>query len=100
MNGKDDGGKDFWLSPRMACMLHQAGCIYIDEECSELQLQEDLPFCAEPYVEQEDWHEAYSQAAMRLVARLERGMPPCPNCTGGVAGLRLSVDCMYPDSTP
>lgn len=80
-SGDDDGG-EFWLSPRIACMLHQAGCVYIDVHCDEMQLQEDLPACVQPYAQQEEWQEAYRQAAMRLVARLEKGLPPHPNCTG------------------
>jgi len=66
----------------MACILHHAGCIYVDMQCGELDLRADLPSCVEPYARQEEWQEAYRQAAMRLVARLENGVLPRPNCTG------------------
>jgi hypothetical protein len=32
----DDDDGDFWLSPRMACRLHFAGCLYVDDWCRGL----------------------------------------------------------------
>jgi hypothetical protein len=68
--------------------LLQAGVLYVDIHCDadifSDDYWEDLPAVAQPYAKQADWWDAYRQAAMRIVARLAKGMLPKPNCTGGV----------------
>lgn len=71
-------------------MLLQAGQLYVDawldqDTCPDYW--EDLPAIAQPYAKQKDWWEAYRQAAMRIVGRLEKGLLPKPNCTGAWACL-------------
>jgi hypothetical protein len=81
----DDYDDGFWLSPRMACRLHHAGTIYVDVVCEDwngMAIRE-MPPVVQPYAQHEQWMDAYREAAMRLVKRLEKGLEPQPNCTGG-----------------
>jgi hypothetical protein len=41
-----------------------------------------MPAVVQPFARRKSWMDAYEQAAMRLVKRLEKGMAPQPNCTG------------------
>lgn len=70
----------------MACRLHFAGCLFVDnwrEDLGDKFEIEMMPPVVKPFVRRKQWAEAYVQAAMRLVRRLEKGPVPRPNCTGG-----------------
>ncbi|KAF6257477.1 hypothetical protein COO60DRAFT_1524008 [Scenedesmus sp. NREL 46B-D3] len=89
-----DEDEDFWLSPRMAYRLHTAGCLYVDSRCrphAELAIAE-MPPVVQPCARRRPWMEAYTQAAMRLVARLERGLEPQPNCTAEECALHKIIE--------
>jgi hypothetical protein len=68
----------------MACRLDFAGCLYVDAWCRQEPdfAIEDMPDVVQPYARCKAWMEAYTQAAMRLVKRLEKGVKLRPNCTG------------------
>lgn len=87
-----DDDDDFWLSPRMACRLHFAGRQYVNAWCLQdsggydQPVLDDLPPVVVPYAKGKAWMAAYTQAAMRLVRRLEKGVELRPNCTGEEQG--------------
>jgi hypothetical protein len=69
----------------MACRLHYAGSLCVDDYCrGDLRKfgLEDMPGVVKPYAQRKVWMEAYTQTAMRLIRRLEKGLEPQPNCTG------------------
>jgi hypothetical protein len=69
--------------------------IHCDADIFSDDYWEDLPAVVEPYAKQADWWDAYRQAAMRIVARLAKGLLPEPNCTGALCwGHRLPAVCL------
>jgi hypothetical protein len=94
----DDEYSDFWFSPRMAALLHHAGCLYADQvlelgtdEIDEFTL-DDLPGVAHTYARKTSWALAYREAARRLVARLGKGQEPQPNCTAEEMALHKIIE--------
>ena len=82
-NDEEICDEEFWFSPRMAALLHHCGCLYADmvSDVPESMLN-NLPSVAQPYARNTSWVSAYVEASRRLVARLEKGQFPRPNCTG------------------
>lgn len=87
----------------MAAQLHHAGCLYVDiwlDQDGDCEYWDDLPDVVEPYAKQKGWWNAYRQAAMRIVGRLEKGLLPKPNCTGVLTDSSCCspVGCALPSS--
>ena len=90
---------DFWLSPRMAALLHHCCTVYADQVLeigSETEMDEwtleDLPSVAQPYARKTSWALAFREASRRLVARLGKGEFPHPNCTGEEMALHKIIE--------
>ncbi|WIA30608.1 hypothetical protein OEZ86_000688 [Tetradesmus obliquus] len=82
----------------MACRLHFAGRQYVNAWCLQdsggydQPVLDDLPPVVVPYAKGKAWMAAYTQAAMRLVRRLEKGVELRPNCTAEELVLHRLID--------
>lgn len=86
--GARDGAvavNDSWLTPRTACKLFHAAQSLVkllsDKSYGPLLLSQ-LPLVCRPFITKGWWVHAYLQCLRRIAARLAKGMPPKPNCTG------------------
>lgn len=82
-NDEDDGP---WLTPRMAARLHHYA-VYLGDTMiwnwEECQLAPKLPKIARPFFKKsQEWRESFRECHLRIAMRLEKGLPPTPNCTG------------------
>ena len=73
-----------WLTPRMAAHLHHVairnGKEMLDDWKSHLPT---LPMVACPFFKRSrEWQESFRDCYLRIGTRLQKGLPPCPNCTG------------------
>lgn len=79
--GYDDDEEDGpWLTPRMAAKIHY---IAIDDAHSLLEIHPRLPKIARPFFQKSRvWRLAFRDCYVRIGLRLQKGLPPNPNCTG------------------
>ena len=82
----DDDEDGPWLTPRMAARIH---CAAIEDaerilvQCKELDFPPRLPKVARPFFKKsKEWRESFRECYVRIGMRLQKGLPPSPNCTG------------------
>ncbi|EJK54910.1 hypothetical protein THAOC_25419 [Thalassiosira oceanica] len=78
----DDDDRGPWLTPRMAARIHYVAVrdaeLYDYRECPPR-----LPKLARPFFKKsKSWRLAFGDCYARIAMRLQRGLPPSPNCTG------------------
>ena len=78
-DGDDDDGP--WLTPRMAARIHY---VAVRDAALEdfAELPPRLPKIARPFFKKsKSWRLAFGDCYARIAMRLQRGLPPSPNCT-------------------
>lgn len=82
----DDDEYGPWLTPRMAAMIYTQACYNVDtilRNWNDGRESPDLPRVARPFFKQsEEWRRNYCDCFVRIAMRLQKGLPPKPNCTG------------------
>ena len=77
---EDDDGP--WLTPRMAMKIHYTAIMIVDGDdfvCDNVR----LPKIARPFFKRsKTWRLAFRDCYARIAMRLQKGIPPSPNCTG------------------
>ncbi len=80
---EDDG---LWLTPRMAARLHHVAIRDGDEMLQYDNWKDNppsLPKVARPFFKRsKEWRESFRDCYLRIGMRLQKGLPPYPNCTG------------------
>ena len=75
-----------WLTPRMAARLHHVAIRDGDEMLDDDDWKNNppkLPMVARPFFKRSrEWRESFRDCYLRIGMRLQKGLPPCPNCTG------------------
>ena len=81
----DDDEDGPWLTPRMAALMHSvaiyaADSMFLDSEYMD---HPPLPRIARPFFKKsKEWRESFRDCYVRIAMRLQKGLPPQPNCTG------------------
>jgi len=86
-DGDEDEDEDIWLTPRMAAKIHNqaivVGDIMFDDDLSSKSSHPRLPKIARPFFQKSEvWRLAFRDCYFRIAMRLQKGLPPQPNCTG------------------
>ena len=78
----DDDGP--WLTPRMAARLHHVAIRDAYSMLDDWKFNPPiLPKVARPFFKKSrDWRESFRDCYLRIGMRLQKGLPPNPNCTG------------------
>ena len=73
-----------WLTPRMAARLHHVAIRDGDEMLDDWKNNPPkLPKVARPFFKiSKEWRESFRDCYLRIGMRLQKGLPPHPNCTG------------------
>jgi len=81
--GNEDEDEDEdgpWLTPRMAMKIHH---IAVADAESLIDIHPRLPKIARPFFKQSKaWRLAFRDCYARIGMRMQKGLPPTPNCTG------------------
>ena len=82
----DDEEDGPWLTPRMAARIH---CAAIEDAERMMEAWKDdrssprLPKLARPFFKKsKEWRDSFQECYLRIAMRLQKGLPPRPNCTG------------------
>lgn len=79
----DDDESGPWLTPRMAARLHHIAIVDGEQLLDDVYFPPDLPRVARPFFKRsKEWRENFRECYLRIGMRLQKGLPPCPNCTG------------------
>jgi len=85
MNGGEEDD-DIWLTPRMASKIHHQAIVVGDIMFDDLSCRMShprLPKIARPFFQKSKvWRLAFRDCYFRIIMRLQKGLPPQPNCTG------------------
>jgi len=79
--------QDIWLTPRMAAKIHHIAIndgqsLFNDLDCDKTS-HPRLPKIARPFFQKSNvWRLAFRDCYARIGLRLQKGLPPQPNCTG------------------
>jgi len=78
----EEGGP--WLTPRMAARIHHVAVVEGDTMLDDWQdCPPRLPKVARPFFRRSrEWRESFRDCYLRIAMRLQKGLPPRPNCTG------------------
>mmetsp|Transcript_42218 Transcript_42218/g.47013 ORF Transcript_42218/g.47013 Transcript_42218/m.47013 type:complete len:251 (+) Transcript_42218:56-808(+) len=84
---EEDEDEDIWLTPRMAAKIHNqaivVGDIMFDDDLSSKSSHPRLPKIARPFFQKSEvWRLSFRDCYFRIAMRLQKGLPPQPNCTG------------------
>lgn len=75
-----------WLTPRMAARLHYVALYQADMMIQYFEEDNEsprLPRIARPFFKKsKEWRESFHECYVRIAMRLQKGLPPKPNCTG------------------
>ena len=78
--------QDIWLTPRMAAKIHHIAIAdghSLLEDISCKLLHPRLPKISRPFFQKSNgWRLAFRDCYVRIGLRLQKGLPPQPNCTG------------------
>ncbi len=82
VNEEDDDGP--WLTPRMAAKIHHVAIVDADTLLADYGFcPPRLPKIARPFFKRSrKWRLAFRDCYVRIGLRLQKGLPPQPNCTG------------------
>ena len=80
----DDGEDGPWLTPRMAARIHHVAVVDGDTMLEDIEFMRPcLPKVARPFFKRSAvWRENFRDCYLRIAMRLQKGLPPSPNCTG------------------
>mmetsp|Transcript_29416 Transcript_29416/g.58333 ORF Transcript_29416/g.58333 Transcript_29416/m.58333 type:complete len:421 (-) Transcript_29416:234-1496(-) len=79
---EDDGEDGPWLTPRMASSIHHIAVVDGGDMFAHDGLPR-LPRVARPFYQKNvAWRRSFRDCYLRIALRLQKGLPPRPNCTG------------------
>ena len=93
--GPDDDEDGHWLTPRMAARIHHVAVVDGDTMLELDDLCPTLPKVARPFFKKsKEWRLSFRDCYLRIALRLQKGLPPRPNCTGEEMALHNIMDRM------
>ena len=83
----NDGDDGPWLTPRMAARIHHVALfiadIMLEDFDDSINSEPRLPRIARPFFKKShEWRLSFRDCYVRVAMRLQKGLPPKPNCTG------------------
>jgi hypothetical protein len=96
------GCADPWLTPRMAMRIHHVAFVdgqgLFDDFDQGSSCHPRLPKVARPFFQKsKTWRLAFRDCYARIAMRLQKGLPPKPNCTGEEMAFH-NIMYMVPDA--
>ena len=104
-NPDDDDEDGPWLTPRMAARIHRTALFLAtlmldyDDDNGILDNAPSLPRIARPFFKNSnEWRLSFRDCYVRIAMRLQKGLPPKPNCTGEELAFHNIMDQAPDDS--
>lgn len=99
---KEDDDNGPWLTPRMAARIHHTALfladIMLDDVDDSVNCIPRLPRIARPFFKKSnEWRLSFLDCYVRIAMRLQKGLPPKPNCTGEELAFNNIMDAV-PDT--